>query len=51
MEILLSVALLAISFVAIFCCMEILWRFNSRKQTAELMQQEKVEEPEKISLS
>jgi hypothetical protein len=51
MEILLSIALLVISFVAISSCMEILWRFSLKKQRAELMQQEKVEELEKISLS
>jgi len=31
--------------------MEILWRFNLRKQAAGMMQQEKEEEPSKMSLS
>jgi hypothetical protein len=41
MDILQSIALLAISFVAIFCSMEILWRLLLGKHAAELKQQEK----------
>jgi hypothetical protein len=51
MDILQSIALLAISFVAIFCSMEILWRLHLEKQAAELNRQEKEEEPQKMSLS
>jgi hypothetical protein len=49
MDILQSIALLAISFVAIFCSMEILWRLQLEKQAADLNRQEKEEEPQKIS--
>jgi hypothetical protein len=51
MEILQSIALLAISFVAIFCSMEILWRLTGlhlEKQAAELNQQERMREPQKM---
>jgi len=51
MEIFESIALLAISFVAIFCSMEILWRLHLEKQAAELNQQERMQEPQKMSLS
>jgi hypothetical protein len=51
MDIFQSIALLAISLVAIFCSMEILWRLHLRKQAAELKQQEKEEEPQEMSLS
>jgi hypothetical protein len=51
MDILQSIALLAISFVAIFCSMEILWRLRLEKLAAELNRQEKEEEPQKMSLS
>jgi len=53
MEIPLSIALLAISFVAIFCSMEILWRLSSHleKQATELNQQERMQEPQEVSLS
>lgn len=51
MDILQSIALLAIGFVAIFCSMEILWRLQLEKQTAELNRQEKEEESQKMSLS
>jgi len=51
MEILQSIALLAISFVAIFCSMEILWRLHSRKEAAELNWQARKQEPQKMSLS
>ena len=49
MEILQSIALLAISFVAIFWSMEILWRLSG-KQAVELNQQERMQEPQKMSL-
>ncbi|MDP9288210.1 MAG: hypothetical protein M3P08_08445 [Thermoproteota archaeon] len=51
MDILQSIALLAISFVAIFCSMEILWRLQLEKQAAELNQQERMQEPQEMSLS
>ena len=53
MEILQSIALLAISFVAIFCTMEILWRLSRHleKQAAELNRQERMQEPQEMSLS
>jgi hypothetical protein len=53
MEILQSIALLAVSFVAIFCSMEILWRLglHLEKQAPELNQQERMQEPQKMSLS
>jgi hypothetical protein len=41
MDMLQSVALLAISFVVTFCSMEILWRLHLGKRAAELKQQEK----------
>jgi hypothetical protein len=41
MDMLQSVALLAISFVVTFCSMEILWRLHLGKHAAELKQQEK----------
>jgi hypothetical protein len=49
MEILHSIAFLAISFVAIFCSMEILWRLSRHleKQAAELNRQERMQEPQK----
>jgi hypothetical protein len=50
MEILNSVALLAITFIVIFCGMDILWRLDLRKQAAESKQQE-MEEGQKKSLS
>ena len=50
MEILQSIALLAISFVAVFCSMEILWRLSG-KQALELNQQERMQEPQEMSLS
>jgi hypothetical protein len=51
MDILQSIVFLVISFVAIFCSMEILWRLQLEKQAAELNRQEKEEEPQKISLA
>jgi hypothetical protein len=53
MEILQSIALLAISFVAIFCSMEILWRLSRHleKQAPELNHQERIQEPQEMSLS
>ncbi|MGB7638661.1 MAG: hypothetical protein WCF06_04605 [Nitrososphaeraceae archaeon] len=50
MDTLQSIALLAISLVAIFCSMEILWRLHLGTQAAESKQQEKEEEPQKMSL-
>ena len=49
MDTLQSIALLAISLVAIFSSMEILWRLHLGTQ-AESKQQEKEEEPQKMSL-
>jgi hypothetical protein len=51
MEMLQSIAFLAISFVAIFCSMELLWRLHLEKQAAELNRQERMQEPQKMSLS
>ena len=51
MDMLQSIALLAISFVAIFCSIEILWRLHLEKLAAELNRQEKEEEQQKMSLS
>jgi|GEM_PF-2226481 hypothetical protein len=47
MDILQPIALLAISFVAIFCSMEILWRLHLEKQAAELNRKERMQEPQK----
>jgi hypothetical protein len=51
MEMLQSIAFLAISFVAIFCSMELLWRLHLEKQAAELNRQERMQELQKMSLS
>jgi hypothetical protein len=53
MEILQSIAFLAISFVAIFCSMEILWRLSRHleKQAPELNHQERMQEQQKRLLS
>ena len=51
MDILQPIALLAISFVAIFCSMEILWRLHLEKQAPELNHQERIQEPQEMSLS
>jgi hypothetical protein len=45
------IALLAISFVAIFCSMEMLWRLHLEKQAAESNRQEMRIESQKMSLS
>jgi hypothetical protein len=51
MAILELIALLVISFVAIFCCMEILWRLHLKKEAAKLNWEERKQEPQKMSLS